>query len=111
MQQSVNINTIYNNIINYCNARRSLGFKVAVCTILPRTGGTPPVGFEENRLALNALIRSGFTGFADGLVDLAYSSNLSTTTDTTYFNVDQIHLTNAGYNIVANLVYQVIKDW
>lgn len=85
-----------------CLAAKNRGFKVLVCTTLP--WGTTSGGFETQRLTLNTGIRAAVTGgWADAVVDLTANPRLSNPLDPTYFFAsDQTHLTDAGYEEVAN---------
>ena len=92
----------YSNVVNYCQTQRQSGYRVVVFTCLPRSVGG---NFETDRLAVNSLIRSNWATFADTLADVgsdAVIGQLSTTSNATYYNADGIHLTDAGYAIVAN---------
>lgn len=70
------------------------------CTILTRSDLT--AGEETIRGAVNTHI-TGTADF-DHTVDLAGISNLSDETNTTYFDGDEVHLTDAGYLEVATAV-------
>jgi lysophospholipase L1-like esterase len=62
------------------------------------------VAIEASTTSSNATIvwgpAAGVT-YADVMVDLQAEPNLQTTSNTTYFNSDTVHLTNAGYAIWA----------
>lgn len=99
--------TVFANLKSYCQARRALGWKVIVLTMLPRpnTGADPTI--EVHRTAYNSDIRSNWTGFADALADVGADSNIgaaSANTNLTYYNSDQIHLNDTGYGVVASIV-------
>lgn len=96
--------TVYANISSYCSGRRSAGFKVIVCTIIPAASATG--ANETKRQAVNTSIRSGWTGFADALCDLTTDPNIGdtgSTSNTTYYQADGIHLTDVGRGIVASM--------
>jgi hypothetical protein len=80
---------------------------VLVCTEISLPGN------DSYRLAFNDSIWKHWTEFADGVIDLAGKSELSDCTNTTYFQgvPDQIHLTNAGYQIVAATVSANVNDF
>lgn len=59
--------------------------------------------------ALNALLNADHS-FADGFADLGADARLQNALDTTYFNADKIHLTPAGYAVVASIVAPVIAS-
>lgn len=99
----------YNNYVTYATARRALGEKVIVLTGLKRAGVSGWSGANETaRLAANALIVADGTNW-DGVVDVASISQLQDPTNTTYFGSDQIHLTDAGYALVANNVAPAVE--
>lgn len=87
---------------SYCAARRAAGFSVLVGTCLNRGDGYG--AFNTDRLAVNASILANFSNYADGVVDFAAITELQTISNATYFNVDQIHLTDAGYQKAADAV-------
>ena len=87
----------YDALAAYGAARQAAGWIVVVCTIPNRTGST-------TNQDVNVLLKAGYTGFADVLVDVAAITELADPTDTDYFNVDGIHLITAGYTLVAALV-------
>ncbi len=96
--------TVYANIVSYCTARRAAGFDVAVCTLLPKGASAP---FETDRQTVNANIRTNWATFADALVDIGADPTIGDPGDQnngTYYQVDAIHLTEAGQAIVAGLV-------
>jgi lysophospholipase L1-like esterase len=84
---------------------RSLGMKVIAYTILSRSNSGTPGTFNTNRATLNAAIRA-CVGQYDYLVDVAADATIGPNgaeTNTTYFQSDLVHMTNAGLQIVANL--------
>jgi len=112
----ITADSVFSMIKTYCSKRKSKGWKVAVLTILPRQSTAPntPTNFESRRITVNDSIRTNYSDFADGLVDVALDDrigDIADLTNTTYYNSDKTHLTTAGYEIIASLVYSVIKDW
>ena len=97
---------VYNDIASYCSGRQTTGFKVIVLTILPRTDCT--AGEETYRQSVNTSIRANWATFADALVDVAADTRLDDFNDATYFYTDKIHLTDAGYAVVASLINTAI---
>jgi lysophospholipase L1-like esterase len=89
-------------------ARRAEGWKVVLCTTIPRTdsGSTNHVTEYPK---LNALMLAQGAEVADAVVDLTADPRLMTTTDGTYFNADRVHLTDAGYAVVAEMVAPVVN--
>lgn len=96
----------YSLIQQFAQHQRSLGFKVLVGT-LPSA-----VTIDTDRQTVNTYIRAGWQTFADGLVDFASNANIGAAaayTNATYFQVDQIHPTNAGNTIMAGLAQTAIN--
>lgn len=101
-----NPTTVYNAVVSYCQARRAAGWKVVVVTCLPRTSGGLYAGFEADRQTVNTNIRTNWATFADALADVGDDATIGpalASDNTTYYS-DKLHLTSAGYLIVANLV-------
>jgi lysophospholipase L1-like esterase len=85
---------------------RAEGFEVIAMTVLPRSDASTPGSFESDRTAINADLRATLATFADGLADVAADTTLGDSGDElvpTYYP-DQVHLTNAGYGIIAATV-------
>jgi lysophospholipase L1-like esterase len=91
----------YAAMTTYIQGRQAAGFKVIVLTTMK--WGTITAPKEVIRQAYNALVLANSAG-ADAVVDVASDSRLSDPTNTTYFNGDTVHLTDAGYAVVAGLV-------
>lgn len=106
---------VYRAIVQYCVDRKAAGWRVVVIGMLPRGGEETSLGFELNRRFVNQQLRNDFTRFtsfpnirtgapyADALIDLGSDREIGHAgqeRNPTYFS-DQIHLTNAGYAIVA----------
>lgn len=87
---------VYGIIRNYHLARKAVGWRTVAFTLLPGNGD------NAQRIIANDSIRANWPTFADALVDVANDVRLQTTTDTRYY-ADGIHLTVAGYRIVAQL--------
>lgn len=101
---SVSASQAYANLITLAQAVMSNGWQCVLGTVLPRQNAGLYAGFESDRLALNALLRSGASQYGYTLVDVGANTLLSDPTNATYYNAtDKTHLTNAGYNIVARL--------
>lgn len=100
--------TTITRLQTYCNARRAIGWKVAVFTILPRSDPGTPGTFGADRATVNASIRANWATYADYLVDVAADSRLDDETDTTYFHTDLVHLSDAGRQVVADLVVDAL---
>lgn len=85
----------------YCDARQALGWRISLCTILPRT----TAGFNTQRNIANDLIRAD-TSFYDSLADLAADTTIgedADASDGTYYS-DGTHPTVAGHAIIGPIV-------
>jgi len=92
----------------YCAARQATGWQVVICTL-------PSYAWELDaahvRTDINTLIRSQYAGWADALADLAADGRIGDDgdyLDGTYF-LDDIHMIDAGYAIVAGIVETAIE--
>lgn len=94
---------IYANQKILTNRLRDLGFKVSTMTPLPRNNTGTPAGFESGRQELRTLMLSDPSAF-DYLIDIGNDPTIGQAgqwADTTYYDVDKVHLNNAGYGVVA----------
>lgn len=88
-----------------CLAMRRVGWKVIVVTTISRTG------LDIQKDTLNALTQAKWSIFADALADVAANANLGADgacNNPIYFVSDHVHLTDAGYELVASIVGPVI---
>jgi lysophospholipase L1-like esterase len=90
----------------YCINQKKRNYEVIVITCLPRYNIE-----AEDITTANTLLKSRYRNFSDKLVDLTGVTELGDYNNTTYFTGDKIHLTEAGYKLVAKHVYDTIKDW
>lgn len=98
--------TVYSYLKEFAEHERRLGFKVIVATVISG------VGIDVQRNELNALIRQNWPSFADGLADIAADPNLGVDggyANSTYYQSDQVHLTDSGYSLVGSLVQPAIE--
>ena len=98
----------YRHLVAYCRARQRTGFRVVSCTVLPRGRSA---AFYEARNALNAELRAHWTSFADALADVAADKTIGAggaETEKRYYR-DTVHLTAAGYAIVARVVADAVE--
>lgn len=103
--------TTFNNLKEFCLKEKALGSKVVVLTMLPRPNNTV-VFSKMEYLAYNALIRAHWTEFADALADVQLDPTIGTDEsnyNTTYY-ADTVHLTQAGYQIVAGHVQTALNS-
>lgn len=102
--------TVEANIKTLCSLIRARGYLVLVTTILPE--GSPWTGFAANNIvsaAVNTWLITNWKTFADGLVDIAGDSRLSTVTGT-YYNADGLHLNDTGSAAVGSLVATALQQ-
>jgi|GEM_PF-3121535 len=98
----------YRHLAAYCKARQRAGFRVVICSVLPRGRSA---AFYEARNALNADLRAHWRSFADALADVGANRTIGADgaeTDATYYR-DTVHLTAAGYAIVARVVAGAVE--
>lgn len=94
---------------SYCSARKSTGFKVVAVTLTPRSqstsfGDTIPQ-YNTKLGQANTLLRSGYMTYADALCDIAADDRFQNY-NPTYYASDNVHYSDQGYEIVAQLVKQ-----
>ncbi len=92
----------------FCRNRQRAGWKVIVCTMISS------VDHDADKNTYNALIRANWTNFADGLADIANDEPLlgadGAYANITYFNADQLHLSDTGTSLVAPVVQTAIEN-
>ena len=103
---------IWSALQTYCTTVRAAGQKVVLCTEIDgQSAALNTAGWHGTIYpTLNTSIRAGWSSVADALADLGNNANLQDATNTTYFNADKVHLTTAGYNIVAGIVAAAIAS-
>jgi lysophospholipase L1-like esterase len=101
--------TVEGYISSFCAARRAAGYgKIIVCTITPRSDVSWSAANETQRLALNAIITSGYAAYADACVDLANATGLTNAADAAIYP-DGLHLSTAGNTLAASAVASVLN--
>jgi hypothetical protein len=93
----------------YCANAISLGLKVITLTCIPTS--TTYVA-DADRLTFNTNMLAD-TSFCNAVVDpcaLTEFNSVADLSNTTYYNADQIHLTTAGYTLIANLLAPTIQS-
>lgn len=115
--------TTYSRIVTYATARKAAGWRVVILSILPRSGAATPGTFEADRQTVNASLLADFptaTGqtritsggaYADYFINIGADPTIGLAgqeANTTYY-ADLVHLTNAGYAIVADYVKKAIQ--
>lgn len=111
-----NTNTVtecYQQMTNYCAARKAAGWKVVILTLLPASGAGYPGTFLADRNTINVLINANAIahGWADAVADIAADSRIGDDgdeLDLTYYP-DGTHMTSAGYAIVAGIVAAAVR--
>lgn len=103
----------YNRFRDYCLARQEAGWRVIVLTCPARTQttafGDNPSQYETKLQAANTLLLSNWASFSDGIIDLRQYTPLQTTS-APYYNADQVHLTQTGYQVFVPYLAQFIKS-
>ncbi len=97
---------------NYVRARKAAGWTVVVLTLIPRGWPTLPQGWETERTALNAALRSTPIGY-DRLVDAGADSQIGPADawkNLRFFLPDGVHLTSAGGRHIAELMAPTVRD-
>lgn len=103
---------IWSALQTYCTTVRAAGQKVVLCTEIDgQSAALNTAGWHGTIMpTLNTSVRGGWSSVADALADLGANVNLQDATNTTFFNADKVHLTAAGYNIVAGIVAAAIAS-
>ncbi len=120
--------TAYQDFVAYCRQRKAAGWKVVIMDVLPRSDRYTPANFELSRQAVNVWLRRDFsqptgdpliyktrdaTSYADLLIDLAAVPDLGKAgaqDSQVYYLPDRVHLSPAGYGILAKEVQEAILD-
>ena len=103
---------VYSQLRQYCLERRERGFTVVALTLLPRSDGAYPAGFEASRQAVNREIRATWPGFADAFVDVGADrliGQLGCELNPRFFSGDRVHLNNSGLGVVAGQVGELLR--
>jgi len=101
------VDEVYNALVGYYNARKKEGARIIVIT----EPNCPVTNGENARSALNIKIKNSFGILADEIADISLIPELGNTgaaSNTTYF-YDGVHMTLAGYTLVANSVNLAIN--
>lgn len=103
--------TMQANIQSFCGNARATGFVVCVTTIGRRND--PADGWDSTkdavRASYNTWLRANYASFANYIVDLDNISELSDPLNTTYYNADHLHWTDATNVIVANAIRSALR--
>jgi hypothetical protein len=113
LTENAGVEKDYADTIAFCTARKAVGWRVVVLTILPRSGARYSFpAFAVDRVTLNEKLRANWRDYADALADIAVVPQLGTveaTKDPRYFNNDGTHPTDAGYALMADIVGAAIR--
>jgi hypothetical protein len=96
------------DLATYLDARRAAGWKVVLCTVLPRTAS----GFNAARDAANTTLRTWVGVHADALCDFAADPTMgpdAAASNTTYY-ADGTHPTAAGQAILEPIYQAAINS-
>jgi lysophospholipase L1-like esterase len=109
--QAANGTPVATNIANfktYCQARRNAG-AIVVAGTWPKNGYYPAL--DADRLTYNAEITNGANigVYWDAVVNFDSDARLMNPANATYFQGDQLHYTDAGYAVIAELVAAVVN--
>lgn len=87
-----------------CDAARAQGWKVIICTMLPRSDNPGfQATFNAQRAAFNADIRANWASHADALCDFAAVAGMGADGDSNNlinYSSDKIHPVNAGHALL-----------
>ena len=100
---------VHEALAAYCLGRQAAGFQVVVMTLLPRDNKPD---FEAARQALNALVRTNWPAYADGLADIAADDRIGDARDCldlAYYQPDALHPNAAGDAVMAAVTAPVLS--
>jgi hypothetical protein len=102
---------------NYCLARKAVGWQIVLLGTTPASGvnggygsseyGTP-AEFNANLLLIDAAIAAGYREYADRYIAVRQIPGLGDSTNSAIF-YDGVHLTNAGYALLAPVINREIR--
>lgn len=98
-------------LIAYCRRRRALGIKVIVAPMISRAGGTSVCTCDQAKNQLYAWMVANWHSFADGFADFCIGPMGSDGgyANTTYYQADQTHGTNAMYSQLAPVALAAVN--
>lgn len=112
MVDDTNGDALFANMVAYCQQARTYGLRVVCLTGIARDmSGFDDANITSRIMACNAKMRISPSSYCDLLVDvgaLPQFDEKSDTANTTYYNSDKTHLTNAGYDLIASAVYDAL---
>lgn len=105
----------YADLCTNAQRLRNAGLKVVAVTMIAknRAADADPAAINVTRLAYNVLVKGGSTFAFDAIADAAALPQfdaVADTADATYYNADAVHLTTAGYTLVAGVVTTAVQS-
>jgi lysophospholipase L1-like esterase len=96
----------YDNMNNYALTLRNAGAYVVGLTCIARDSAGLSANFDTRRTACNSLLlaSSNFHEIID-VASLPEFNAIADCSNTTYYNADKVHLTQAGYELIADAIY------
>lgn len=94
------VDQTYPRLVQYIRDRKTVGWKVIVVTMLPRTPGIP----DSQRQEFNGRIYAEWPRYADQIADVAADPRIGCANcnhNTVYYSADTIHPNNVGEQIIA----------
>ena len=115
LNAKVSGSTVYTRLVTRCKTAKATGDSVIVGTVTPCAvlSGTALTAMEAERQVYNELIRTTWNTFADGLADVGNDPTIGVfgaQDNTTYYQADKTHLTDAGYTIIGNIWADALKS-
>lgn len=101
--------TMFSRIQQWHTDARAAGFRTIVCTEIDCQSAAHAAWHATEYQALNVLLRAAYP--AGEIADLGADARLQNALDTTYFNADKTHLTEAGYTVVAGIVATTLAGY
>jgi hypothetical protein len=89
------------SILAISSKASATGFYVVVAPIMAVGAAEWTGTMETKRQEYNTWLRANWNRFADAITDHAADGRLSNPNNRTYFQADKVHLTAAGYTIMA----------
>lgn len=106
---------VYADLVAWATTMRNAGLKVIAVTMIAknRSADPDPAAIELIRLDYNALILGESLFVFDGYANAGALPEFDSIVDTanaTYYNADAVHLTNAGYDLIATEIATTIQS-
>jgi len=103
--------TFLTNLATYTSLARAIGWKV-VFVSCPPADYAGQADYSTKRLTVNAAVATDSIIYCDAYADTSADAIIgddANTSDTTYWT-DKIHMTNAGYALVAPYIYTAVAS-